>query len=435
MKKKIILPLLLVASLGTWAQKDSIQVKRDNREVKVIVKNGNKEDKDKEIVVYKKYVVTDGEDLQEVMDKIKEENKEPGDPKKEIRKQVIIVDGNDKGKVIRQIDINVPNLDSLEKVIEAEIAKIDRKQEGDEPGMKRIEKKIIINGEEVTENIEGDEGQNEVEVEEEGDTTTVVVGKRKIIITKDGVIVKKRGEDEKWAAEVIENEHGCEGCEDGKKKKPKRKSTDVDWFGLDLGLNNYFTKGEIGRLPENGKLMELNTWRSIHVATHFLPTRVSLIGKGAVNLKTALTVEFNNLNFANDFDIDPNASTFAPIAPTAKALKTNKMVLTYGQIPLLLNFNTRPGTKKGVDLSIGGFVGYLLDAKIKHVDIDGKKNKNHDDYHINPVKYGLTARIDFKWFDFYVNYNMSDLFVDNSSFPGANPKTQLVSAGINLLNF
>lgn len=434
MKKTIILPLLLVASLGTWAQKDTIQVKKDNREVKVIVKGGNKDDKDKEVVVYKKYVVTDTEDLDEVMDKIKEENNEPSDPKKEIRKQIIIVDGNDKGKVIRQIDINVPNLDSLEKVIETEIAKIDRNRDANEPGMTRVEKKVIINGEEVTEDVEVSENveRQEVEVEEEGDTTTVVVGKRKIIITKDGVIVKKRGEDEKWAAEVIENEHGCDK---EKKGKPKRKSTDVDWFGLDLGLNNYFTKGEIGRLPENSQLMKLNTWQSIHVATHFLPTRVSLIGRGAVNLKTALSVEFNNLNFANDFDIDPNASTFAPIAPTAKALKTNKMVLTYGQIPLLLNFNTKPGTKKGVSLSVGGFVGYLLDAKIKHVDIDGKKNKNHDDYQINPVKYGLTARMDFKWFDFYVNYNMSELFVDNSSFPTQNPKTQLVSAGINLLNF
>jgi len=303
----------------------------------------------------------------------------------------------------------------------------------------------------IKENIEGEDAEvtvdnrtNEektVDVNTAGDTTVVMVGKRKIIITKDGVSVKKQNDGEDWEDEeidveenVADNDNNQECNKDAKCEKKKRKRADVDWFGLDLGLNNYMTSNKLGKVPVNTPI-DLNVWRSVHVATHFLPTRVSLIGRGVVNLKSAITLDFNNLNFKNDFNIEPNSETFATSA-SANALKKNKLLLTYAQIPLLLNFNTRPGTDKGVSFSVGGYAGYLLDAKTKQIDIKDDKTKNHDDYQINPIKYGLTARLDFKWFDFYVNYNLSNMFADNTAVQAnGNPKTQIVSAGVNLINF
>ena len=56
--------------------------------------------------------------------------------------------------------------------------------------------------------------------------------------------------------------------------------------------------------------------------------------------------------------------------------------------------------------------------------------KVNGEYNLNPFRYGLTARIDFKWFDFYLNYNLSEMFEE-----GNNPSTQTFVAGINLIDF
>jgi hypothetical protein len=58
------------------------------------------------------------------------------------------------------------------------------------------------------------------------------------------------------------------------------------------------------------------------------------------------------------------------------------------------------------------------------------KVKIKDDFNLNPFRYGLTARIDFPWFDFYLNYNLSEMFED-----GQGPATQTFSAGINIVDF
>lgn len=418
MKKKVILPLLLVAAMAGFSQnKDSVSVTKENREVKIIVR-GNEDARDKQIIVYKKYVVSDEEDLDEVMAKLKAESKDPADPKKEIRKQIIIVDTDDKSRVIKQIDVNIPNLDSLGKAIEKEMELIGESLE--RKGVMVEEENIVI------ENKADNEIQKEVTVNKDGDTTIVNVGKRKIIITEEGVVVKKQSEDNagQWEDEDAEDGTCCEGDE----KPKRRKKNDVDLFALDLGLNNFITNGQFGKAPANNE-MRLNAWKSVNVTTHFLPTRVSLIGNGAVNLKTAISLDFSNLRFQNDFFVNPNSETIV-LQETPDKLKKNKMVLTYAQIPLLLNFNTHPSSSKGVSFSVGGYAGYLVDAKTKTKDVDDKKLKNHDDYLVNPLRYGLTARVDFKWIDFYVNYNLSTLFNDPQ-----NNNTQLVAAGINLIDF
>lgn len=433
MKKKWIFSMLLFGSLSAaWAQKnDTTIVKEGNREVRVIVKEGN-DNRSKEVVVIKKYVIKDSADLAAVM-KEEEDTQMVTDSagrKKIIRKQVVIVDETEEGKIVRQIDINIPNMDSIEQIIEKEleIAQIEI-----EKGADKIERKTEIIQKEV---------EDWVEKQEE---TEIIVGNRKVFIGKDKdgeykVIIKKknkRGEwieekerGEKQERELIQEEeweedHRDGSCEGG--RRSGRKPVDVDFFGLDLGWNNYFTEGRVAKTPV--EMMGLDNLRSMHVTTHFFPTRVTLFGKGVVNLKSALSLDFNNFRFKEDFNLNPDADVITPVAST-EPLSKNKLTTTFVQIPLLLNFKTRPQRESSVEFSVGGYAGYMLDAKTKRIDMDNNKFKDHDDYNLNPVKYGLTARLDFKWFDFYVNYNLSNFFAD-----GQGPKTQIVEAGVNLLNY
>lgn len=436
MKKKWIFSMLLFGSLSAaWAQKnDTTIVKEGNREVRVIVKEGN-DNRSKEVVVIKKYVIKDSADLAAVMKEEGEAQMETDSAgrKKIIRKQVVIVDETEEGKVVRQIDINIPNMDSIEQIIkkELEIAQIEI-----EKGTDKIERKTEIIQKEM---------EDWVEKQEE---TEIIVGNRKVFIGKDKdgeykVIIKKknkRGEwieekerGEKQERELIqederEEDHRDGSCEGGRRNpKSGRKPVDVDFFGLDLGWNNYFTEGRVAKTPV--EMMDLDNLRSMHVTTHFFPTRVTLFGKGVVNLKSALSLDFNNFRFKEDFNLNPDADVITPVAST-EPLSKNKLTTTFVQIPLLLNFKTRPQRESSVEFSVGGYAGYMLDAKTKRIDMDNNKFKDHDDYNLNPVKYGLTARLDFKWFDFYVNYNLSNFFAD-----GQGPKTQIVEAGVNLLNY
>lgn len=440
MFRKVIFPVCLFAVVGGFAQKTDTIIRKDgDKEVKIIVKTdaeGKKENK--EVVVYKKYVIKDGENEEKVIEEIQRQEEGEKSPANARRKEVIIIDGKQDGKVVHRIDVNIPDMDSIERVVEVEVEKAGKELE---KAGKQIERQRI-------------EIQENVNVNTDGDTTEVLLGNRKIIIIKDGEdthVTIKRKKGNKWVddegneedAEDEEDAHGYryeynteekivsnDGENDIDEDEPHHpKFADVDWFGLDLGLNNYVTNGQLLKTPTNYENLGLDTWRSLNVTTHFLPTTIHLFGEGAVNLKTAISLDFNNMRFKDDFIIRPNANTLT--LDSTAVLKKNKLVATYVQLPLLLHFKTNPhNRKKSIDFSLGGFVGALIDGKTKRQDESEKVIKTHDTFNLNPLKYGVTARVDFRWIDFYVNYNLSNVFADAQG-----PKTQLVSAGINLIDF
>ena len=114
-------------------------------------------------------------------------------------------------------------------------------------------------------------------------------------------------------------------------------------------------------------------------------------------------------------------------------LTKNKLTARYVQMPLLLNINTDPGGDDGLSVSFGVYGGVLWKAWTKQVhEIDGQKvvDKAVGDYQLNPIRYGLMGRVDFKWFDIYAMYSLTNLFVDNQM-----PQTQTFVAGVNIVNF
>jgi len=389
---------------GKGDKVEGIEEGNPNKEMKIVIKGDKKDGKeDKEIVIYKKYVVKDSADMEATMKQIQIEEEAAGTPAGAKRKEIIVIDG-----------------ESIEKGMEG----IGEEIEG-------IVEEI---GEEVEKNVQvfvDDSGKQkiiriETENENDGDTTEVKLKGRKVIIIKDNdgthVSVKKKGSEGHGDSEGDEEEDK-ECCE-------KRKAVDVEPFALDLGLNNYLTDGKLAKISD--PRLQLNAWRSVDVNCYFAPTRVALTNNGKVNLKTAISLNMNNLMFNNDSSyLTKNPVDYLSFTKVDQPLQKNKLLATYVQLPLLLNFQTNPGKdSKNVSFSIGGYAGYLLGSRAKHIKADGDKVRENGNYNLNPIKYGLTARLDFRWFDFYVNYNLSSLFEDKKG-----PTTQLVSAGINLLDF
>lgn len=263
------------------------------------------------------------------------------------------------------------------------------------------------------------------------DTTEISWGAKKLVIISDSegkrIEVKEDGEAddsesrEVWTDDDYDHNH--------KQNRKKRQRSEVDLLGFDLGVTNYYVDGTYGvdaAIPE----LEVRQFRpGAHVALHLLPTRVSLIGRGAVNLKSAITVDWSNYYFTNDITLREGQEQLT-IDTTGVSFSKNKLMTRYAQIPLLLSFNTAPGTNDGVEISVGGYAGVLWGARTKQVSDAEGKVKINGEYNLNPFRYGLTARVDFKWFDFYLNYNLSEMFEE-----GNNPTTQTFTAGINIIDF
>ena len=76
---------------------------------------------------------------------------------------------------------------------------------------------------------------------------------------------------------------------------------------------------------------------------------------------------------------------------------------------------------------LGGFGGILIGSHTKQVKTDGEKIKIHDDYNLNTLRYGLSARVGYRGFNVYANYALSNMFRD-----GVQPKLTPLEAGIGL---
>ncbi len=272
------------------------------------------------------------------------------------------------------------------------------------------------------------------------DTTEIAWRDRKfVIISEDGI---KRVE----IIEVPGSEGGDDdddwGMDDGDEFDPEydakedvahksRGYSKVDPIGFDLGLMNYYSAAGFGTNAIAGSPdLEVRDFRvGSHVALHLFPTTVSIIGRGAVNLKTAVTIDWSNHYFTGDNVIVENGESFA-FEDRNIDFEKNKLTVRYAQIPLLLNFNTAPRTDDGVSISLGGYAGILWNARTKQESVEQGTVKVDGDFGLNTFRYGLMGRIDFKWFDFYVMYNLTPMFED-----GAATDAQTVMAGVNIVNF
>jgi len=119
--------------------------------------------------------------------------------------------------------------------------------------------------------------------------------------------------------------------------------------------------------------------------------------------------------------------------PNGTIYKKNKMALTYFDIPV--EFRIKTYETKKFRFAIGGKLGFLLSARNKY-----KGEQMTGDFqsfsekvrlkHIHFFRYGITSRIGYGMWNFYVFYSLSELFVHPDS-----PTMIPLSFGISILMF
>jgi hypothetical protein len=98
-------------------------------------------------------------------------------------------------------------------------------------------------------------------------------------------------------------------------------------------------------------------------------------------------------------------------------VRNSKLITNFVDIPVELRFTSNPDDPaRAFKVAIGGRVGYLLDsfAKVKYKE-DGemKKLKDKQDFNLNKLRYGVSARIGYGNFSIFAYYNLTDLFEKN----------------------
>src|SRR5258708_3681650 len=208
-------------------------------------------------------------------------------------------------------------------------------------------------------------------------------------------------------------------------------------FNVDIGTNNYLSKGNFP--SQDNSLYSVRPWGSWYVGLNSI-YRTRMANK--FFLEWGYGVSWYNFKFQNTqtqitkddtgvlFNLDARGYDYHKSRLTAAYLNISLVpVIDFGSNRWKPSFfdGHRSG---GFRLGVGPYAGYLIDSYSKQVyDVnnDKKKERHHDNFYLNNLRYGIRAQVGFNDIDFFFNYDLNPLFSDNKA---ANPNLNAFSFGI-----
>ena len=142
---------------------------------------------------------------------------------------------------------------------------------------------------------------------------------------------------------------------------------------------------------------------------------------------------FNNYMLEGNYKWqNTNGITSVVQEPTARQYQKTKLATSTITLPLMLQLRLRDEHHRTTfRLGAGGFVGYRLASwtKLKYFEEGSTyKDKDYGSYNLNDWQYGLQAQIGYGDVNFFVKYNLNELFR-----AGHGPQAQTLSFGLRLL--
>jgi|WetSurMetagenome_2_1015567.scaffolds.fasta_scaffold21711_2 hypothetical protein len=265
-----------------------------------------------------------------------------------------------------------------------------------------------------------------VKVIDNGDSTTVRVGEKGIIqvIDHPDSTSIRVGDKEIRIVEKNDDTDIRFGRIEEKKERIINKKFRGHWAGLEWGVNNFLDKGNTLSREGEDWFMDLNTGRSWALNLNFFQYSLGF-GTSHAGLLTGMGLEYNNYFFDNNITIVEMGDMVIADTLQGNVAKT-KLTTTFLRIPLIFEFQFPNTTRsKRVFISAGIVAGLKLGShtKVMYKGDNGKnKDKNNDDFNINPFRYGFTARVGFGNMCVFGDYYFTPLFVANKG-PELHPFT------------
>ncbi len=203
-------------------------------------------------------------------------------------------------------------------------------------------------------------------------------------------------------------------------------------FNMDFGTNNYLSKGKFP--DQTNEPYAVRPWGSWYVALNSVQ-RTHIAGK--FYLEWGMGVSWYNFKFQNNQTVlskDDNGVIFGEDSRNFDFIKS-KLTATYlnaSFVPMIdfgkggrsttifdgsrVDFSSRGNHSSSFRFGLGPYAGYLIDSYTKQVfkdQGDKHKERNHDTFYLNNIRYGMRLQLGFRDVDLFFNYDINHLFVDN----------------------
>ncbi|MBK9388752.1 MAG: hypothetical protein IPN68_00675 [Bacteroidetes bacterium] len=229
-------------------------------------------------------------------------------------------------------------------------------------------------------------GDKVFSVKESGDETRISVGKKeyRVVEDNDGVTVYKRDKN------------------DEEKEIHRRKN---DRFrghlgGVELGMNGFLTDYWSTALAPEDNYFDLNTAKSN--AWNFYFPNINLGITRHFGIVSTVGLSYNHYRFDQNNSITKDGDgVIGPLYPEPGIVYTkSKFTTAYATLPVLLELQipVNGSHSKTLNFSAGVIGAVKIASKTKVVYDNGEKQKSKikDDYSLNVLKWGATARIGYE---------------------------------------
>lgn len=237
---------------------------------------------------------------------------------------------------------------------------------------------------------------NVVTVEETGDETIVRIGRKGVRIIEDG--------DD---TEIIFGDY-----EDDSNHGSKRSSFKGHLGGIEFAFNGYMSDYWTTSLDPSESYMNLNTAKSNTFNIIF--PNISLAFTPHFGLVAAIGLNWSDYHFDNNNNIstDEEGNVIPIYPPEDIKFEKTKLNTTYAVMPIILEGQIPVSRRRTINIG-AGFIGAIKlgsNTKMVYYDNDKKKIKNKDDFSLNLLRYGATARIGYEMFQVYGTTYFSTMF-------------------------
>lgn len=251
-------------------------------------------------------------------------------------------------------------------------------------------------------------GDERLIIESDTGKVRIITGNSEIIIIDSSDRRMPKIETRKREAEESEESEEPEYYDNGREERyHRRKHFRGHWAGLEIGFNDYLTSGYSTFIPEEIDYMSLHTGKSINFNINFSQLSIGLTRH--TGFVTGLGLTWNNYVFDGNNNIRKGPNGVIEILNSPDILKKSKFSTLFLHVPILLEFQI-PTDHQRLNLSIGTIGALKLHSHSKMIFENNDKVKSNDDFSLNMLRAGATARIGYENLSIYGTYYFTPLF-------------------------
>lgn len=238
-------------------------------------------------------------------------------------------------------------------------------------------------------------------------------------------IIKSQDSNHKKDWETMVEDGDFDNTHISIERAPKKlKNVTTNWFSFDLGYANYRDESAqmaylaiypglpYNKYWVNSNGLKLDNRKSSNFNIWIVQQKLNLY-QHKINLKYGVGFEMFNFRFEQpvSFRNEPGKTVFMDDVNFTK----NKLFVKYLTVPVQLNFQPNPYSRKGFYASIGLSAGYLVDARNKQISAERGKQKYDGNFDLNNWRFATIGELGIGGIRLYGSYGSINLFDKNQS--------------------